>query len=152
MSSNRQNTPNVKSSTEMLDYSDSDVRIEEEIAHNVVGLLNDRAQHLTAVEAESLASARNRAVNKLVSLQTQTETFNGVNQGGGVLQWFGHFAERHHAMSTALIIGAMLLVIFAVQRFELSKNLEAGDAFLLASDLPPEAYADKGFNMWVGIN
>lgn len=152
MSTNRENTPNVKNSTEMIDYSGSNAKVEEEIAHNIVGLLNDRAQHLTSMEAQGLASARKLAVNRLVSLQTQGETFHGVNHGGGVLQWFGHYVERHHVTSTALVIGAMLLTIFAVQHFELSGNLEGGDAFLLASDLPPEAYADKGFSAWVGVN
>jgi len=28
-------------------------------------------------------------------------------------------------------------------------SLERSDAFLLASELPPEAFADKGFNTWL---
>ncbi len=152
MSANRESSHNVKNSTEELEYSGSDEKMEKEIAHSIVGLLNGRVQQLSTLEAQSLASARDRAVNRMSSLQTQTEIFHGVNSGGNVLHWFGHYVVRHHVISTALVISAMLIVIFAVQRFELSKNLETSDAFLLASDLPPEAYADKGFNMWVGVN
>jgi len=33
-----------------------------------------------------------------------------------------------------------------------SHQMENSDAFLLASDLPPEAYADKGFTAWLDTN
>jgi hypothetical protein len=54
--------------------------------------------------------------------------------------------------SAALVILVMLVTFFAVQQFEVSNNLENSDAFLLASDLPPEAYADKGFDAWIDTN
>jgi hypothetical protein len=46
----------------------------------------------------------------------------------------------------------MLLTFFAVQQLGSTNNLENSDAFLLASDLPPEAYADKGFDAWIESN
>jgi hypothetical protein len=52
-------------------------------------------------------------------------------------------------MSTAITLGAILLAFYAAQQFGSNANLEEGDAFLLASDLPPEAYADKGFDTWL---
>jgi len=126
----------------------SGAAVEEQIAHNIIELLDDRAQRLTSVEAQRLATARNMAVSHLASLQAQAVTHSGVHQNGNVLQWFGH----HRVTSAAIIIGAMLIAIFAVQQFGLNHNLENSDAFLLASDLPPEAYADNGFNTWVDSN
>jgi hypothetical protein len=72
-----------------------------------------------------------------------------VQSGGHTLAWFGGQLERHRTMSTAIILGAILLAFYAAQQFGLNANLEESDAFLLASDLPPEAYADKGFDTWL---
>ncbi len=121
---------------------------EEQVAHFVTDLLNDHAQHLTAVTAQRLSVARGLAVSQLASQQTQS-----INHSGNVLQWFGSNIEQyighHRVMSAAVVAGAMLLTFFAAQQFGFNNNLENSDAFLLASDLPPEAYADKGFDTWL---
>jgi len=72
------------------------------------------------------------------------------------LQWFGgrfgHYFEQHRIFSTLLVVCVMLLTFFAVQQFSVNHQIENSDAFLLASDLPPEAYADKGFTAWLDTN
>ncbi len=113
-----------------------------DVAHYVVDLLDDHAQHLTAVTAKRLLVARNLAVSRLADSQA-------VQSSGHTLVWFGGQLERHRTMSTAITLGAILLAFYAAQQFGLNANLEEGDAFLLASDLPPEAYADKGFDTWL---
>ena len=125
--------PNISAENQL---SDADV------AHYVVDLLDDHAQHLTAVTAKRLLVARNLAVSRLADSQA-------VQPGGITLAWFGGQLERHRTMSTAIILGAILLAFYAAQQFGLNANLEESDAFLLASDLPPEAYADKGFDTWL---
>ncbi len=119
---------------------------DEQVAKLAASLLNDNAQHLNAVTLQRLSEARGFAVNKL-------EISQGVNQSGNVLQWVGHgfgsYFEQHRLMSAALIVGAMLLTFFAAQKFNADNNLENSDAFLLASELPPEAFADKGFDTWL---
>ncbi|MDI1297569.1 DUF3619 family protein [Methylotenera sp.] len=119
---------------------------DEQVAKLAVNLLNDSAQHLNAVTLQRLSEARGFAVNKL-------EISQGVNQSGNVLQWVGHgfgsYFEQHRLMSAAIIVGAMLLTFFAAQKFNADNNLENSDAFLLASELPPEAFADKGFDTWL---
>jgi hypothetical protein len=117
---------------------------EAQVAHYVADLLDDHAQHLTAVTAKRLSIARGLAVSQLARQQTQT-----VNRDGNVLAWFGGQIEHHRAMSVAVVVGAMLLAFYAAQQFGGNTNLENSDAFLLASDLPPEAYADKGFDTWL---
>ena len=65
---------------------------------------------------------------------------------------FGHYFEQHRIFSTLLVVCVMLLTFFAVQQFSVNHQIENSDAFLLASDLPPEAYADKGFTAWLDTN
>lgn len=128
--------------------SEAHVQTEAQVAHYVTNLLDDHAQYLTAVTAKRLSVARDLAVKKLASQQMQT-----INHSGNVLSWFGSNVEQyiahHRAISAAVVLGAMLLAFFAAQQFGVNANLENSDAFLLASDLPPEAYADKGFDTWL---
>ena len=119
---------------------------DEQLAKLAAILLNENAQHLNAVTLQRLSEARGLAVNKL-------EASQGVNQSGNVLQLMGNsftaYFEQHRLMSTAIIVVAMLLTFFAAQKFNADNNLENSDAFLLASELPPEAFADKGFDTWL---
>lgn len=119
---------------------------DEQVAKVAANLLNENAQHLNAVTLQRLSEARGLAVNKL-------EASQGVNQSGNVLQLMGNtftaYFEQHRLMSTAIIVVAMLLTFFATQKFNADNNLENSDAFLLASELPPEAFADKGFDTWL---
>lgn len=120
---------------------------EEQMARQMTGLLNDHAQHLRADTIQHLADARKLAVERLSAKQTQTIQQNGnllMWLGSGVGQYFGH----HRAMSAAMLAGAMMLTFFVTQQFS-NNNLENSDAFLLASELPPEAFADKGFDTWL---
>lgn len=133
----------------------SDPLMEAQIAHGISDLLNNRAQHLKPEQDQRLSAARNAAVNYLAEQQAQYSTANHVAGNGHVLRWFGHVGqnfEQHRVASAALLVAVMLLTFFAVQQFGSTHNLENSDAFLLASDLPPEAYADKGFDAWIESN
>ncbi len=131
-----------------MNNSMTDAAVEAQIAHHIAELLDDRASHLTPAEAQRLSNARSVAIGQLVAMQAQAVSHNGVNHSGNALQWFGH----HRITSAALIIGAMLITIIVIQHFAVTHHLENSDAFLLASDLPPEAYADNGFDTWVSAN
>lgn len=122
---------------------------EEQMARYVSDVLNDHARHLDTDKLQRLAAARQLAVAQLAGQQAQSAQHNG----GHVLQWLGHhltdYFGHHRAMSTALIAGIMMLTFIAAQQFDFNNNLENSDAFLLASELPPEAFADKGFDTWL---
>jgi len=156
MNMHKDNMKNEKNINLMDDNAASNLMVEEQIARNIVELLNNRTQHLSMAEEQRLSVARNLAVNRLAGLQAQAAGDGGINQGGHVLSWFGRhvgqYFEQHRVMSAALVVIAMLLTFFAVQQFGFNNNLENSDAFLLASDLPPEAYADKGFVAWLDTN
>jgi hypothetical protein len=140
----RENNANKMTGEFDSNMPDANGLTEAQVAHYVTDLLDDHAQHLTAVTAKRLSVARSLAVSQLARQQTQA-----VNHSGNVLAWFGGQIEHHRAMSVAVVVGAMLLAFLAAQHFSGNTNLENSDAFLLASDLPPEAYADKGFDTWL---
>lgn len=121
---------------------------EEQIAREICTALNERSERLTATQAKRLSQARELAVQKLSLRNAQS-----VKANGNVLQWLGHhmgdYFGHHRAMSTVMIAGIMILAFFAAQQFDFNNNLEHSDAFLLASELPPEAFADKGFDTWL---
>ncbi|MBA3696657.1 MAG: DUF3619 family protein [Methylotenera sp.] len=120
---------------------------EEQMARQISSLLTDNAQHLRTDTLQRLANARKLAVGRLSAKQIQT-----TQQNGNVLVWFGdnigQYFGHHRAMSAAMLAGVMVLTFFVSQQFS-NNNLENSDAFLLASELPPEAFADKGFDTWL---
>jgi uncharacterized protein YbjQ (UPF0145 family) len=136
----------------MNDETTADLVVEEQIARNITELLKGRAQHLLPEQEQRLSNARSMAVNYLAEQQAQLAVNHDVNQHGHALRWFGQRFDQHRFASSALIVVVMLLTFFAVQHFGLNNNLENSDAFLLAADLPPEAYADKGFDAWLDSN
>ncbi len=130
----------------------SDTSMEEQIGRSIAGLLNDRAQQLDPEHEQRLSAARYAAVSRVAELQAQYSTAGHANGRSHVLRWLGHGVEQHRVASAALLLAVMFLTFFAVQHFGFNHNLENSDAFLLASDLPPEAYADKGFDAWIESN
>ncbi|MDD2833734.1 MAG: DUF3619 family protein [Methylotenera sp.] len=125
---------------------------EYQIASNVVELLDSQTQLLTEAQTQRLLDARTRAVHHLTSHQAQLAQHYQLNQNGTALHWmggrWGHYLHQHRLISGLLVLSVLLLALFAMQQFG-NYNIKNSDAFLLASELPPEAYADKGFNAWL---
>lgn len=152
MNMHRDNMTNQKNTNSVNDQSTANLPVEEQIARSIAELLKDRAQYLNPEQEQHLSNARSMAVNYLAERQAKLAGDHGVSQHGHTLRWFGEHFEQHRLTSAALIVVVMLLTIFAVQHFGVNSNLENSDAFLLAADLPPEAYADKGFDAWLDAN
>lgn len=140
----------MKQDENKTNLNDEQLSRDEEMASMSASLLNHQAQHLSAVTLKKLAISRSQAVNKLASMQA-----GGINQNGAVLQWFGHSYLNQHKIKTAILLLVVTLFAFLVtQQFNNNYDATVGyqedsDAFLLASELPPEAFADKGFDTWV---
>jgi len=152
----KKNMENEKNINLMDNQVISGIEVEGQIAHNIVELLNSRAQNLSEAQAQCLSAARSQAVNHLAKRQLALAADGSISRNGNALRWFGHhvghYFEQHRLMSAGLVVLTMLLTFVAVQQLGGSSNLENSDAFLLASDLPPEAYADKGFDTWLDTN
>jgi hypothetical protein len=137
----------MKTLDETKDNISGNVPTDAFVAYQAAHLIKEHAEHVSMATASRLAQSRQMAVNRLASLQEAT----AISQSGSVLHWLGDnvtpYLMQHRAMSAAFAI--MLVTFFAVQQFGLNDNLEHSDAYLLASDLPPEAFADKGFDTWL---
>lgn len=119
---------------------------EKDKAKEIIGWLDESAAKLDARIIDKLAKARRQAVSVLVRRQS-AQTTEGA---GGVLSLFNDYIHNHRAMtSAALVCSAAFVALLLTQQLSRQDSLEQGDGFLLASDLPPEAYLDKGFDVWL---
>ena len=122
-----------------------DLTAESEVAGAIIKLLDSSTSQVTQAQRMHLANARGLAVSRMQASSPAAQ--------GNVLQWvgtqMGDMFAKHRAMSTVSGLGLAMMVLVLVQQLNSYEQLEHSDAFLLASELPPEAYADKGFDTWV---
>jgi hypothetical protein len=122
------------------------MRDEKDTAKAIIGLLDESASRLDRNVTDRLARAREQAVGKLV----QGRTAGGRNSSAGVAALFLNYVTHHRVISsTALAFSAVLVAFVATQQLNNKEAEGQGDAFLLASELPPEAYLDKEFHTWL---
>ena len=121
---------------------------EEENAARLIQLLDERAATLDKRIAGKLTTARQQAVAAHVKAHP-----DAIQGGNGFLQLLAHYLHDHRTlMSTAALGCAVLMAFLVTQQLVGGDVSEQGDASLLASDLPPGAYADKGFDIWLAQN
>ncbi len=119
---------------------------EEQFARQICRVLDRGTEELDRGIAERLRAARERV------LQHQPVLVAGpaiVGAGGTAL--LGGDEEKH-PLRTALAILALLLGVslsYYWNGFSQAYENEAIDSALLADDLPPNAYLDKGFQAWL---
>lgn len=116
---------------------------EQHFAKEIVRRLDETTEHLTPEVANRLAEARLRAVSSMVAHAQSSQP-----QGRGLLALVAGYALHHQrTLSLAALVAAVLFTFVVTQ--QLTGHGEHGDAFLLASELPPEAYLDQGFYSWL---
>ncbi|ABE48489.1 DUF3619 family protein [Methylobacillus flagellatus] len=116
---------------------------EQRFAKDIVRRLDETTQHLAPEISTRLAEARRRALLRATAQNQQS-------QGGGLMALFGsYFAQYHRIFSWAALIAAIFFTFIVTQQLTGHGHGEHGDAFLLASELPPEAYLDPGFYSWL---
>lgn len=124
------------------------MKLEKDSAKEIIRLLDESVVTLDAEIVSKLANARNLAVSALAE-RKRTASDISVDSSG-LMRLFGNYIHHHRVlMSTALVCGALFIAFLVTQQFNGQDMMEQGDAFLLASDLPPEAYLDKGFDTWL---
>lgn len=115
---------------------------EQEIAKNIAVILDREVSLLEKETTDLLAAARNKAVEAM-PLQAQTEpVFAGVSR------LFDHLHGQRFWLLMTGMLGALLMAVILLQSPQNKEPMDA-DALLLGSDLPPEAYLDKGFDAWL---
>lgn len=114
---------------------------EQDTAKKIVDILNCGTTDLDRQTADKLIAARREATAAVLAQQSQPAL---AGLGHSIQEYFH---DHHGWMPAAIVASAALLVFIALQQ-NYSEPVEA-DALLLASDLPPEAYVDKGFDAWL---
>ena len=121
---------------------------EKVVVETIHDLLNSQADALSEQISQKLASARFQA-KAAAELQLQSAPKFAGSAGMLGQQMTDYFAEHRLIASSFFLIGAITAALFVNQHLAKQSQLKNSDAFLLAAELPPEAFADKGFNAWV---
>jgi|SRR5438093_10408916 len=121
---------------------------EHEIAKKITAYLDRGAVELKAGTAYKLQIARGKALHHLAEQHASELSFAGA---GGNANFRGN---RSTLGDARLWIGILLIVGSAIyyqywQSVQQARDIEETDAAILTSDLPIEAYLDRGFQNWL---
>ena len=106
-------------------------------AKQIAGLLDAHASRLSMRMLKQLENGRERAV------KVHAQRISGVSLNhDGTLSGISSWAEHHRIASTGMVLGTIIVGFVIMQSMG---QTESSDAFLLGSDLPPEAFVDRGF-------
>lgn len=114
----------------------TDEAIENIQGKQIADLLNIHAKHLSLRTLKQLEKGREQA------LKAHARHSGSINRDGTVSNMV-HWAENHRVATTGLLLAAIIAGFVFTQSF--TQNIEHGDAFLLAAELPPEAFVDTAF-------
>lgn len=119
---------------------------ETQIARKIVDELEAGNKSLDARAAARLAAAREKAV-AVMAQPTHVASLSPVVAGWQHIVEFSHYGGYRFWLPVLLLVAGILA---AVSSTLITQNQPIDtDALLLASDLPPEAYADKEFVAWL---
>lgn len=122
------------------------MKSEKDTVKEIIQLLDESAASLDTKITGQLANSRNEAVAVLVA-RTRTAS---AGEGAGVVRLFSDYIHHHRLLtSTVLVCSAVFIAFLTTQQLTSRDTMDQGDAFLLGSELPPEAYLDKGFDAWL---
>lgn len=119
---------------------------EEQFARQICRVLDRGTEELDHGIAERLRAARERALQ-----HQHVAMLSPAIVGAGGTALLGGDDEKH-PLRTALAILALLIGVslsYYWNGFSQASENEAIDSALLADDLPPNAYLDKGFQAWL---
>ena len=105
-------------------------------AKYIASMLDTQSNQLSLRNIKQLENARERAVKA----HSQISGVN-INSSATLSQTFS-WAEHHRLATAGMVLVAITVGFLLMQSMS---QTEYSDAFLLGSDLPPEAFVDKGF-------
>ena len=120
---------------------------DQALAKRMTSLLDEQASTVDAKVASKLSYARQQALANMA----RPSSGIAISQNG-VIRLFGNYWHQHRFLVTLLMCGLGLLALLAMQNMTNQEEAEQGDAYLLASDLPPEVYSNEGFGTWLSEN
>jgi hypothetical protein len=120
---------------------------EEQFARHLCRVLDQGTRNIDTGIAERLRAARERAIARQ---PITVESISMVGTNGTVARLGGD--EERHPLRTLFAILALLLGVWLAyywNGFDQATENEEIDSALLADDLPPNAYLDRGFQAWL---
>ena len=120
---------------------------DQALAKRITSLLDEQASNIDAKVASKLGYARQQALANMARPSSDV----AISQNG-VVRLFGNYWHQHRLLVTLMMCGLGLLVLLAMQSMANQEEAEQSDAYLLASDLPPEVYSNEGFGAWLSEN
>lgn len=120
---------------------------EQQFAQKIVDLLETGAQSVDAATAARLAVARQQAVAAMAQPEHAAAMQPALAGWGRVVE-FSHHGGYRFWLPVLLLLAALIAALSFTLTPRGSEPIDA-DALLLASELPPEAYADKEFVAWL---
>lgn len=97
---------------------------------------------LPAATTERLRAARERALAKQRKTASSLELAGNAGSSNAFVEWAGHLVP----------VVALALGLCAISYWHQSNRAEENaeiDTQMLIDELPPQAYADKGFGAWI---
>jgi hypothetical protein len=121
---------------------------DQEIAKKITSYLDRGTAGLKAGTAFKLQRARQRALDRLSAPQHAAE-FALAGAGGATLGGGRRFfADARIWIGLLLLVGGILTYQYW-QAAQQARDIEETDAAILSSELPIEAYLDRGFQAWL---
>ncbi|MEZ0232519.1 MAG: DUF3619 family protein [Methylophilaceae bacterium] len=119
---------------------------EQDTAKAIISLLDDELASMDANVVNKLVTARQQALSAMrASHQTAM-----ADSRGGVLRLFGDNISSGRNLTIVVLLASLAFFAFiTTQELTSQDGIEQDDAFILGSELPPEAYLDKGFDTWL---
>jgi len=119
---------------------------EHEIANKITTYLDRGAADLKAGTLYKLQRARAAALAKLSEPQTASEL--ALAGSRGTLAPRRAFADLRIWLGILVLVGGIVSYQYW-QSLQQARDIEETDAAILSSDLPIEAYLDRGFQAWL---
>ena len=126
------------------------IRDEQEFAKKITGYLDDGAAGLRAGTLYKLQQARARALASLAepataSVQTRMAHALVGGGGGGVEGNSGLRRGGWLGLGIVLLLAVLVVGFQQWRAYQQTREIEELDAQILSSDLPIDAYVDRGF-------
>jgi len=120
---------------------------EQETAKKITSYLDRGTAGLKAGTAFKLQRARQHALARLSAPQHVPE-FALAGAGGATFGGRRYFADARIWIGLLLLVGGILSYQYW-QAAQQARDIEETDAAILSSELPIEAYLDRGFQAWL---
>ena len=131
-----------------IDPENQQVELGDQVlAKRITSLLDEQASNIEVKVASKLSYARQQALANMA----KPSSGMSISQNG-VIRLFGNYWYQHRLLLTLLMCTLGLLALLATHNMVNQEEAEQGDAYLLASDLPPEVYSNEGFGTWLSEN